>query len=145
MSDFEAAYIVWVAFGTLGVTQYAAVRNGLWGLVILRRWPVATKVCAALIVIGAFAWFFISDDRNVPDTGDGLDGVEQARWFAIAATISILAQIGVSSIVNHRWGAAHGWNPAEERWPPEGLTWLERTTFARALAARIRATFGGSH
>ena len=144
MSDFEAAYIVWVTFGTLGVAQYAAVRNGLWGLVLLRRWPGVTKVSAALIVIGAFAWFFISEDRNLPDTGDGLDGVEQARWFAIAATISILVQIGISSIVNHRWGAAHGWNPAEERWPPAGLTWLERTTFARALAARIRATFGGS-
>lgn len=143
MSDFEAAYVLWVALGTLGVTQYAAVSNGLWGIVILRRWPSATKVCSALVVIGAFAWFFISEDRNLPDTGDGLDGVEQARWFAIAATASILVQLGVSSAFNHRWGADHGWDPAEQRWPPAGLTWLERTTFARALAARIRATLGG--
>lgn len=144
MSDFEAAYALWVALSTLGVAQYAAVSNGLRGIVILRRWPIATKVCSALIVIGAFAWFFISEDRNLPDTGAGLDGVEQARWFALAATASLLVQLGVSSIVNHRWGASHGWDPAEERWPPAGLTWLEHTTFARALAARIRATFGGS-
>ena len=144
MSDFEVAYAIWVAFGTLGVTQYAAVSNRLWGLVILRRWPDATKVCAVLVVIGAFAWFFISEDRNLPDTGDGLDGVAQARWFALAATFSILVQIVISSIANHRWGASHGWSPAEERWPPAGLTWLERTTFARALAARIQATFRGS-
>lgn len=144
MSDFEAAYALWVALGTLGVTQYAAVSNGLWGLVILRRWPVAAKASSVLIVIGAFAWFFISENRNLPDTGDGLDGVEQARWFAIAATVSLLIQLGVSSILNHRWGASHGWDPSEQRWPPAGLTWLERTTFARALAARIGATFGGS-
>lgn len=144
MSDFEAAYVLWVALGTLGVTQYAAVSNGLWGLVLLRRWPGVAKVCSGLIVIGAFLWFFVSEDRNLPDTGDGLDGVEQARWFATAAAVSILMQIGVSSIVNHRWGASHGWDPAEERWPPAGLTWLERTTFARALAARISALFGGS-
>ena len=144
MSDFEAAYVLWVALGTLGVAQYAAVANGLWGIVILRRWPRATKVCSTLIVIAGFAWFFISEDRNLPDTGDGLDGVEQARWFAVAATASLLVQLGVSSLVNHRWGASHGWDPAEERRPPEGLTWLERTTFARALAARVRAVFGGS-
>ena len=144
MSEFEAAYALWVALGTLGVAQYAAVSNGLWGIVLLRRWPRATRVGSALIVIAAFAWFFISEDRNLPDTGDGLDGVEQARWFALAATASLLVQLGVSSVVNHRWGASHGWDPAEERWPPEGLTWLERTTFARALAARIRALFGGS-
>lgn len=143
MSDFEVAYALWVALGALGVTQYAAVSNGLWGMVILRRWPAATKVCSALVVIAAFAWFFISEDRNLPDTGDGLDGVEQARWFAIAATASILIQLGVSSVVNHRWGASHGWDATEDRWPPPGLTWLERTTFARALAARLRATFGG--
>ena len=143
MSDFETAYVLWVSLSTLGVTQYAAVSNRLWGLVILRPWPAATKTCSVLIVIGAFAWFFVSEDRNLPDTGAGLDGVEQSRWFAIAATVSILVQIGISSLVNHRWGASHGWDPAVNRWPPEGLTWLERTTFARALAARIRAVFGG--
>ncbi len=143
MSDFEAAYFLWVSLSTLGVTQYAAVANRLWGLVILRQWPLVTRTCSALIVVGAFAWFFISEDRNLPDTGAGLDGVEQSRWFAIAATVSILVQIGISSIVNHRWGASHGWDPAEDRWPPGGLDWLERTTFARALAARIGAVLGG--
>ncbi|MDE2838530.1 MAG: hypothetical protein OXL97_13660 [Chloroflexota bacterium] len=144
MSDFEAAYVLWVALSTLGVTQYTAVSSKLWGLVVLRRWPGVTRVCAAVIVIGAFAWFFIGEDRNLPDTGDGLDGVEQTQWFAAAAAISILLQIAVSSVVNHRWGASHGWDSAAERWPPSGLTWLEHTTFARALAARIRAVLGGS-
>ena len=47
----------------------------------------------------------------------------------------------VSSAVNHRWGADHGWDPDAERWPPAGLGWLERTTFARAIAALTRALF----
>ena len=143
MSAFEVDYVLWVALSTLGVAQYAAVSNRLWGLVILRRWPSVTMVGSALVVACAFGWFFISEDRNQPDTGAGLDGVEQARWFAIGAAASLLAQIGVSSVVNHRWGAAHGWNPDAERWPPSGLAWLERTTFARALAARLRAVLGG--
>lgn len=139
MSDFAAAYTLWVFVSTLGVVQYAAVHSRLWGLVVFRRRPRATKIGAVVLVAASFAWFFASGERNVPDTADGLDGVVQARWFAVGAAAAIAALMAVSSVVNHRWGADHGWDPEAERWPPAGLGWLEQTTFARALAAAARA------
>lgn len=144
MTAFEVEYVLWVFFSTLGVIQYAAVRSELWGIVVFRRWPVATQRFSALLIVASFVWFFVNAERNVPDTGAGLDGVVQARWFALGALAAVLLLLTVSSAVNHRWGAAHGWDPEADRWPPSGLTWLERTTFARALAARFHALRRGA-
>ncbi len=127
--------MLWVFLSALGAAQFAAVHGGLWGIVILRRRPRAARVSALLLVAASFVWFFASGDRNQPDIGEGLNGVEQARWFAVSAAASVVFQLAVSSVVNHRWGAAHGWDPAVDRWPPSGLAWMERATFARALAA----------
>ncbi len=139
MSAFEFAYTLWVFVSTLGVVQLAAVRSRLWGLVVFRRWPRATEAASVLLVIAAFAWFFASGERNVPDTAEGLDGVVQARWFAIGGAAAVALLITVSSVVNHRWGADHSWDPQTGQGPPAGLTWLERTTFARAAAARVQS------
>ncbi len=138
MSPFETAYMLWVFTSALGVVQFAAVRGGLWGLVVFRQRPRLTQAASVLLVAGSFAWFFASGDRNVPDTAEGIDGVAQARFFAIAAAAAVAALAAVSSITNHRWGAG-GDGPANRLWPPEGLDCLERTTFARAFVARVRA------
>lgn len=139
MSEFEFAYTLWVFLSTLGVVQYVAVQSRLWGLVLFRRRPAQTRLASILLIIAAFTWFFASADRNVPDTTHGLDGVVQARWFAIGAGSAIALVLALSSLINHRWGADHGWDSQNDRWPPAGLTWLERTTFLRALGARLAA------
>lgn len=142
MLTLEAAYMLWVFLSALGAAQYGAVHGRLWGIVILRRWPGAAKASSLLIIAASFVWFFASGDRNQPDVGEGLNGVEQARWFAVSAAASVAVQLAVSSAVNHRWGAANGWDPASGRLPPAGLEWMERATFARALAALVRAVAG---
>lgn len=139
MLTLEAAYLLWVFLSALGAAQFAAVHGGLWGIVILRSRPRAAQGSALFLVAASFAWFFASGDRNQPDVGEGLNGVEQARWFAVSAAASVVFQLAVSSALNHRWGAAHNWDPDIERWPPPGLAWMERTTFASALAALARA------
>ena len=141
--QFVVEYTLWVFLSAAGVLQLAAARSGLHGLLFLRRWPRVDAALSALLVIGAFTWFFASDVRNVPDTASGLDGVTQALWFAVGAGLAAGLTLLVSSAVNHRWGADHGWDPTAERWPPSGLGWLERTTFLRAMAARISAIRGG--
>jgi predicted acyltransferase len=138
MSAFEFDYTVWVFTSTLGVFQFVAVSSNLWGLVVFRQRPSLTKALSVVLVLGSFIWFFASGNRNVPDTADGIDGVVQARWFAIGAAAAIALLTAIASAVNHSWGANHGWG-TYDRWPPSGLTWLERTTFARAIAARIAA------
>ncbi len=140
MSAFEAAYSLWVFTSAIGVVQFAAVRGGLWGLVVFRKRPRFTQAASVLLVAASFVWFFASGDRNVPDTGEGIDGVVQARFFAIAAAAAAALLAAVSSIVNHRWGAGGVHDDRLRRlWPPEGLDCLERTTLARAAAARVRA------
>lgn len=136
MTSFEAAYALWVFTSALGAVQFAAACSGLRGLLLFRDRPRETQIASLALVAASFAWFFASGDRNVPDTGDGIDGVVQARFFALAASAAVAALAAVSSVVNHRWGAGHGWDPDAGPWPPSGLTWLERTTFARALWAR---------
>ncbi len=143
MTPFEAAYSLWVFTSALGVVQFAAVRSNLHGLVVFRNRPRFTQAASVALVVLSFAWFFASGDRNVPDTGEGLDGVEQARFFAIAGAAAVAVLAAVSSIVNRRWAAdnerAAPTGAAELLWPPEGLDRLERATFASAIAARVRA------
>ena len=143
MTPFEAAYSLWVFTSALGVVQFAAVRSNLHGLVVFRNRPRFTQAASVALVVLSFAWFFASGDRNVPDTGQGLDGVEQARFFAIAGAAAVAVLAAVSSTVNRRWAAgserAAPADAAEPLWPPEGLDRLERATFASAAAARVRA------
>lgn len=141
MTGFEFDYTLWVFVSTIGVFQFAAVKNQLWGFVVFRNHQFATKLIASLLIAIAFFWFFLSADRNVPDTGDGIDGVVQTRWFAISAFLAIALMTSIASITNHRWGANHGWDRNQQKWPPIGLSWIRETTFFRAIYYLLFATY----
>jgi hypothetical protein len=139
LEPFAFDYAQLVAVSALGVIQFAAARNRLYGLMFLRHWPRLTEVLSAAALIAAFLWFFVwSGPRNVPDTGVGLEANTQTGVFAFAAAAAIMFTFVGSSIVNHRWGRGHGWDPNGVTLPPAGFGWFERTTFARALMARLR-------
>ena len=135
-------YLLWIFLSARGVVQFVAARTALHGLVLLRTRPRLTEVLSVILVVAAFTWYFASGERNIPDTGQGLDGVEQARWFAIAAGSAVVLIVVASSAVNHRWGAGHGWRPEAERWPPPGFDWLRQTTLLHAVAALLRTSLG---
>lgn len=137
LSEFLIDYVLWVFISTLGVVQFASARNGLWGLLYMRRWPIATMLGSILVVLIAFLWFFITDERNQPDTGFGLDANVQAFWFATSAATAVIVTLATTSIVNHSWGRGHGWDIRSRETPPSGLTWLSRTTFFHAIQARV--------
>lgn len=137
ITSFVTDYAALVFVSAVGVVQVVAGRSGLLGLLFLRPWPRANGAVGALLVLGAFAWFFLGGlDRNVPDTEGGLDGNLQARWFAIAGMAAVTFTFALSSVLNHGWGGRSTLPP--EGWHGEGLTALEDTTFARALAAGLR-------
>ena len=98
MSGFEFEYTLWVFLSTIGIFQYTALKNNLWGFVVLRNMPSITKILSILIIISSFLWFFLSEDRNVPDTTEGIDGVVQTRWFAIGAISAIAMLTFIASI-----------------------------------------------
>lgn len=138
-SGFAFEYLLFVFLSTLGVVQFTAALAGLHGLLLLRRWPRATLWLSAALAACVYAWFFfLSGPRNVPDTGDGLEGNTQAALFAIGAAAAVAVTFAVASVVNHAWGAATQAAEPEQAPPPAGLGRLSRTTFARAFAARVR-------
>jgi hypothetical protein len=136
-SEFLIDYTVWVFFSVLGAVQFVAAKSGLAGLLFFRTRRTESLLLAPLAVAASFAWFFGTGFRNLPDTGPGLDANTQALWFALASAAAITVTLALSSALNHRWGADLGWSAASGEAPPEGIGWLERTTFARALAARL--------
>jgi hypothetical protein len=138
MTAFIFDYVVLAFACTLGVVQIAAARSGLLGLLFVRR-PWLSIYAGGAVVVGAFTWYFTSAPRNIPDTAGGLDGVDQTLWLAVGAAPAIALTFLVTSVLNHRWGADTGWDPASGTWPPSGMTWLDRTTFLRALRARYTA------
>jgi hypothetical protein len=138
VTAFIFDYVLLAFVCTLGVVQIAAARSGLLGLLFVRR-PQLSMYAGAAVVAGAFTWYFAGAPRNVPDTAGGLDGVDQTLWLAVGAAPAIALTFLATSVLNHRWGADKGWDPADGTWPPAGMTWLERTTFLRALWARYTA------
>ena len=138
-SSFALDYVVFVFGSAFGVLQFAFAQAGLSGLLFLRPWPRLTQALAVVVVVGAFAWFFGAEPRNIPDSGAGLEANSQAWLFASAAGTAVAGTFLVTSVLNHRWGRDHGWDPQAETWPPSGVDWLRRTTFARALGLRLKA------
>jgi hypothetical protein len=138
LSAFLTDYVVWVFISALAVIQIAAAWSGLLGLLYARERPRATIAVSAFVVIVTLVWYFASDARNQPDTGRGLDANVQAFWFAVSSALAVGTTFAAASIVNHRWGTGHGWEPATGEAPPSGISWLSRTTFYHAIRARIR-------
>jgi len=137
LSAFLIDYIAWVFVSTLCVIQLAAARSGLWGILYARRWPRATMGVSTLVIPAVVLWYFMTGERNQPDTGLGLDANIQAFWFVVSAAAAANVTLVVTSVINHRWGKHHGWDCRSGEAPPSGITWLSRTTFFHAIRARI--------
>jgi hypothetical protein len=137
-SEFAFDYIQWVFISAFAAFQFVAAKNDLTGVMLVRGLPRPTMIAALALVMLAAVVYFASEPRNQPDGGLGLDANEQGRWFSIAAAAAIGLTVALTSVINHRWGARHGWDEDSGEAPPSGVAWLRHTTFARALAARVR-------
>ena len=123
--SFEADYILFIFLASLGVVQLAALKNRLKGLCFIRI-PVLNLALALALVAGSFLWFFISEPRNLPDTGDGLDGNQQAMYSVVAAISAVLFSLAATSLIN--LGIHRGGDRQES-----GLQAMRRTTYFSAL------------
>jgi len=116
-------YFLLVFFAAVGVLQLVAAANGLRGLLFLPRGVAA--VVGPLLAVGTIAWFFGSKPRNLPDTAGGLNGVQQAAIFAVAATLAILVTLLIPSVLRRSSGS-----PALKE---SGLDALRQATYGQAL------------
>jgi hypothetical protein len=108
----------------------AAAHAGFQGLVFFRQ-RLGSFLLGALFLAGAFAWFFLSESRNVPDTAHGMNGNEQFGYFFAGAGAGLAFTLLASSLRN--WALGAGGPP-----PPPGLEALRQSNYIRALNRTLR-------
>ena len=123
--SFAADYVLFIFLASLGVVQLAALKNRLKGLYFIRI-PLLNFVAALVLVVGSFVWFFVSEPRNLPDTGGGLDGNQQAMFSVAAAVGAVLFTLATTSLLNAGLGRG-------EDGRGTGLQALRRTNYFIAL------------
>ena len=94
---FALDYLALIFLASLGVVQLAALNNGLKGLYFVGI-PVLNLTIALALLVGAFLWFFLSEPRNLPDTGGGLDGNRQAILSVIGSVSAVIFTLAVTSL-----------------------------------------------
>ena len=133
MTDFAWDYVKLAFLGGLGVIQIASAYSGFRGLFFFPTRTLAA-VAGVAMTVTAFLWFFMTGPRNLPDTTFGLDGNEQARFFAIGGAAAVVFSLLFSSVRNATLGTA------EDAERP-GFEALKHTTFVRAFAAAVRKSW----
>ncbi|MBM4406147.1 MAG: hypothetical protein FJ039_08210 [Chloroflexi bacterium] len=127
MINLGVDYFLLVVIAALGALQITAASSGLRGLWIIpqRR---AVYLIGALLLVGAFAWFVLTGDTNIPGDLGGVEGSEQFGLFLGGVAVAALLTAGIASLTQRKAGA-----------PPagvEGIEALRHTTLAGLLRAR---------
>jgi len=104
----------------LGVIQAAAVQGGLRGIWLFSS-AAAGRVCGILLVLIAFARFFLPVDRNVR----GVEGFEQSYLFVAGALSALAFTLALSSWLKR------GLRPGKRG--ERGLVALKDRTYFQAL------------
>ncbi len=126
---FATDYYILVAVAATGTLQFAASLGGLRGLLFLKP-PVPARTLGGVLIVGAFAWFFAVEDRNINDYEGGLDAPSQALFFFLGASTAVAFTLLASSLVNLGMRAG-------ECDPPDGLDALRTSNYASALRRGI--------
>ena len=132
--SFILDYIILVFLGSCGVFQATSAMNGLRGLMFFKS-PAVSFVFGVALLAGAFAWFFVSEPRNMPDTGAGLTGNEQFGYFFAGGGCGLAFTLLVASIRNSRLG--EGLSDMHQ-----GLDALTRSNYLRALHSTFKLWAG---
>ena len=111
----------------LGVLLLITAYHRLTGLLLMGR--KSSIAAGGLLVVVAFVWFFASEPRNVPDTGAGLDGNQQAVLFSIGSLAALAVVLALSSLRNR---SMKGQSEAR------GIDALREESYLRLIARKLR-------
>ncbi len=101
MLTLAADYFLLVFFGACGVIQLAAAWSGLRGLLLIpNAW--AGYVLGAALLGGAFTWFVLTGDPNIPGDVGGVEGSEQFGLFLAGAAGATIATLAGASLTQWR-------------------------------------------
>ena len=123
--SFILDYFLLVLVASCGLYQMAAAYNRLRGLMLLESRSL-TFLLGLGLWVGAFAWFFLSEPRNAPDTGAGLTGNEQFGYFFAGGGAALAVTLAATSLLN--WGMGRKTTPRAH-----GLDALRESNYGRAL------------
>ena len=127
--SFILDYFLLVLVASCGLYQMAAAYNRLRGLMLLESRGL-TFLLGLGLWVGAFAWFFLSEPRNAPDTGAGLTGNEQFGYFFAGGGAGLAVTLAATSLRNWGMGKRMG-NSNTPR--AHGLDSLRESNYGRAL------------
>lgn len=128
--SFVLDYILLTGLLSCGVFQAAAAGGGFRGLQFFEN-RVFSVIFGLMVFTGAFAWFFLSQSRNVPDTDLGLNGNEQFGYFFAGSGLGLVFTLAVSSLLRRNLGTGL------ERLP-RGLDALKLAGYHLCLAQALR-------
>ena len=128
--SFVLDYILLTCLLSCGVYQAAAACGGFQGLLFFES-RVFSIILGLTVFAGAFFWFFLSQSRNVPDTGLGLNGNEQFGYFFAGSGLGLALTLAVSSLLHRNLGSGLGRLP-------RGLDALKLAGYHRCLAQALR-------
>ena len=126
MTDqFVLDYFLLVLLAASGLFQIVGAWKGLSGLLLLRH-RCGSFLLGLALLAGSFTWFYLSEDRNVPDTGGGLNGNQQFAFFFAGLAAALAFTLVIASLVNRRLGIT-------DSAPEPGLDALKRSNYLRTL------------
>ena len=136
MGTTALEYFSLVAAGCLGTIQIGAAYAGLKGLSFFRR-PLAGYIFGALVIIGAFWWFFASENRNAPSE---MEGTQQVVMFLAGAIAAYIITMAISSLIKYRLSLQATASRGREQTNPgnPGIETLKETTLLGAIRSILK-------
>jgi hypothetical protein len=126
-------YFILVFVSSLGVYQIAAIHAKLDGLCFFRH-PVAQYIFGILAIIGAFGWFFTSQDRNIHTK---VEGSQQLGLFLASIIASYAFTVILSSIMKAKVNS-QSTIAREGKQYDMGVETLKKTTVFGGIMSSLR-------
>lgn len=126
-------YFILVFISSMGVYQIAAIPAKLDGLCFFRN-NVIQYIFGLLAIIGAFGWFFTSEDRNVHTT---VEGSQQLGLFLASIVASYLFTAILASIMQAKVNSKGG-SPREGKQYDMGMETLKKTTLFGGIMSSLK-------
>ena len=130
--SFVFDYFLLVFLAASGLFQVVGAWKGLSGLLLLRH-RCGSFLLGLVLLAGSFTWFYLSEDRNVPDTAGGLNGNQQFAFFFAGLGAALAFTLVVASLVNRKLGR-------DDSTSAPGLDALKQSNYLRVLLHAWRQT-----
>lgn len=130
MGVLRVEYMLFVFVAACGLMQVVAARSRLRGLLFLSDERGGYALGAGLIIV-AFVWFFVSDNRNLPGIeGSGQFGLFLAGVFSAVAFTVLLSTLIKALTGFGRQEEIRRANPGHR---PHGFEALKSMSYGQAL------------